>query len=436
MASLDVNAVQNMYKEVYGSEESFIKASDEERQLQDTFPFEAGDKPGEKYSEPRRMSGEHGFTFRVSGEQKNFNPSIPLKIEKASFLGNILEFTSTMEIDAVARAVAGGKQAFKSTVGVLQEAMRDSVIKHNEWTLLRGGTPVAVIQSIAAGGSAAEKILTITAGSWTPTFFAEAETMPFDIYDSDSADLDPAATKRNTSAALAKYAVVSVDMDARQITMLADDSDDWTDVVAGDCLWRFSSYLKEDKGLISITKDQTGQLFLESPSREYSILRGVLSTSGGPITFARIQKMVAVMARRSSKKATWTVRCSPLQWYRLGLEGAATRNQDASYKTVYENGYSKIQFTSPHGLINVMSHSFMADGDVHVSDDTQYSRRGVSDIDFSNFSQGDQKYNYLVLQERNAVQMRAFSEQGMFCRIMGRTGLFTGLDVPDVAGGI
>lgn len=435
-ASVDVNSVQNMYKEVYGDDASFIKASDEERQLQNTFPFEAGDKPGEKYSEPRRMSGEHGFTFRESGEQKNFNPSIALKIEKAAFLGKILEFTSTLEIDAVARAVAGGKQAFKSTVGVLQEAMRDSLIKHTEFTLLRGGTPVGVIEAINAGSSAVKKLVTVTAVSWTPTFFTESENMPFDIYDSTSATLSGGAVKRNTSSATANFKVLSYDMETRVVEMEASAAADWAAVVAGDCLWRFSSYLKEDLGMIGITKDQTGQLFLESPSRSYGVLKGVVSSSGGDISFARIEKMVAALAQRSSKVAKWTCRTSPLQWYRLGIEAAATRSYDASYSTTAKNGFSEINFSSPHGMISIITHAYMANGELHVSDDKQYSRRGVSDIDFTNFSQGDQKYNYLVLQERNAVQMRAFSEQGMFCRLMGRTGLFTGLNVPDLAAGI
>lgn len=436
MASVDVSAVQNMYKEVYGDDASFIKASDEERQLQDAFPFEAGDAPGEKYTEPRRMSGEHGFTFRESGELKDFNAAIPLKIEKAAFLGKILEFTSELEIDAVARAVKGGKQAFKSTIGVLQEAMRDSMIKHNEWTLLRGGTPVGVIEEINAGSSAVKKLVTITPPTWTPTFFTESENMPFDIYDSTSADLDAGAVQRNVSSSTANFKVLSYDMETRVVEMEATAAADWDDVVAGDCLWRYSSYLKEDLGMLAITKDQTGQLFLESPSRAYGVLKGVLSTAGNDISFARVEKMVAAIAQRSSKVATWVCRTSPLQWYRLSIEAAASRTYDASYSTTAKNGFSEINFSSPHGLISVRSHAFMANGEFHVSDDSQYSRRGVSDIDFTNFSQGDQKYNYLPIQERNAVQLRAFSQQGMFCRLMGRTGLFTGLNVPDLSTGI
>lgn len=444
MASVDVSAVQNMYKIVYGDDASFIKASDEERQIQDTFPFEAGDKPGEEYQEPRRMSGEHGYTFRERGELKNFNPSIPLKIEKAGFLGKILEFTSELEIDAVASAVAAGKQAFKSTIGVVQEAMRDSLIKQTEWTLLRGGTPVGIIEAVNPTSPvvANRRLVTITAGSWTPTFLAEMETAPFDIYDATSVDLDPTAIKQNNSAADAKFTLISFDMETRVLEMEATAASDWTDgpVAAGFALWRFSSYLKEDLGMLAITADQTGSLFLKSPSRDYAVLKGVLSETGGQITFARIQKMVAVMARRSGKKANWMVRCSPLQWYRLELEAAASRNYDASYKSKATNGFAEIEFTSPHGLITIRSHSFMADGDVHVADDTQYARRGVSDLDFTNFSQSvngtQQNYNYLPIQERNAVQMRAFSQQGMFCRLMGRTGLFRNLDVPDVSGGI
>jgi hypothetical protein len=225
-------------------------------------------------------------------------------------------------------------------------------------------------------------------------------------------------------------------MDARQLVLEADDAGDWAAVVPGDCLWRYSSYRKEDLGMLAITKDQTGQIFLESPARAYSILRGVVSTAGGAISFARIEKMVATIARRSSKKAQWICRTSPLQWYQLGIEAAATREYDASYKTTATNGFSEINFTSPHGMISIQTHSFMPDGQLHVSDDTQFSRRGVSDIDFTNFSQGDQQYNYKVLEARNAVQVRAFSEQGMFARITGRTGLFTGLDVPTIAGGI
>jgi hypothetical protein len=420
-----------MYKEVYGSDQEFFKASEEVRDLQDTFPFQQGDEPGLKYVEALRMSGEHGYLFRESGTQTNFNPSIPLRVERATFLGKILEFTSTAEIDAVARAVREGKQAFKSTIGVKQEAMRDAVIKHTEWGLLQGGRPVAVIESIAAGGSAAQKVLTITAASWAPTFFCEMETAPFDIYDSTSASLAGGATKRSATGAVT---LDSFDMEARTLTMTAAASGDWTNVVAGDCLWRYTSYLKEDKGLIGITADTTGSLFLESAARTYGLMKGITDSGGGALTFARIKRMVALIARRSTKQATFTVRASPLQWYALDIEASAMRNYDSSYSRTAKNGFAALEFTSPNGLIKVISHPFMKDGEAHVSDDRVYSRRGVSDIDFTVLSEGNEKYNYVVLQDRNAVQWRCFSQQGMFSKLPGRTGLFTGLEVPSISG--
>jgi hypothetical protein len=429
-ASIDVAQVQNMYKEVYGDDASFVKASEEERQLQEAFPFQAGDKPGDKYVEAIRMSGEHGFTFRQSGVQRNFNPSVALRIERATFLGKILEFTSTAEIDAVARAVQGGRQAFKDTIGVKQEAMRDALIKHTEWSLLNGGRDLGVIASVAAGSSAAEKVLTITEGSWAPTFFAESENMPLDIYDSTSGVLSGTAVRR--SSGTDKFTIVSFDMDARTLTVLADDSTDWAAVVAGDRLWRYSSYLNEDLGIIGITADQSGELFLEDPDRVYGMMKGVVDDEGGALTFARVKKMVARIARRSSRKAKFNVRVSPLQWYALDIEASGSRNYDSSYRKTATNGFSSIEFDSPYGLISIIGHAFMKDGEAHVSDDRVFSRRGVSDIDFTVFSQNGEKYNYTVLQERNAVQWRAFSQQGMFSKMPGRTGLFTGLEVPSI----
>lgn len=433
-ANISPASIQAMFKQIYGDD--FMVACPIEREVMDSFPFKAGDEPGSEYIEARRMTEEQGFSFRKAGTSDvAMQKSISLKVEKTTYLPNILEFRSTVDVEALKRAMSAGRQAFKDTLGLRREAQRDSMVKHQSWTLLNGNRPCGVIAAggIAAGSSAARRILTLEPASYADAFWACSENMPLDIYSSTSATLDVAATSRGSTAGgvTSRFRVYAWDPDALKLELEADTTADWTGVVAGDCLWRATSYLNEDYGMVGVAAS-SGQTVFNISQSAYGIWRPVRDLTGGALTMNRILRAVALIHARSPTKARYVARVHPLQWNALNIDLAALRKYDGSYKTTKaENGTGEIEFFSAHGSVIIRGNSFMKRGECIITDDSKWSRRGVSDIDFAfPVSSGAEKEYYLVKQDVNAVEFRAYSQQGMYCDTLSRNAFLGNLDVP------
>lgn len=160
-STVDVPQLNANFKEIYGEE--FVKMSMVDKQLQEDFAFKEGDAPGREFIEAVRMTEEQGFTFGKAGTagKRVLNNAIAMKTERATVTGDIIEFKSEVNIEAILRG-SNTKQAFRETVGAVQEAQRDSVLFHTEHTLLRGGIPVGQVAAVAAdpGGVTARRLVT------------------------------------------------------------------------------------------------------------------------------------------------------------------------------------------------------------------------------------------------------------------------------------
>lgn len=433
-ANISPTSLRATFKEIYGDD--FLVACPIEREVMDTFAFQNGEEPGVEFIEAARMTEEQGFSFRQAGTSNiTMQNSIALKTEKTKYLPNILEFRSTVDVEAVKRAMSSGRQAFKDTLGMRQEAQRDSVVKHANWTMLNGNRPCGVIAAggIAAGGNASRKILTLEPASYADAFWACSENMPLDIYDSTSANLSGTAVTRGTVAGsnVSRFRVIAWDPDALKLEVEADTTGDWAAVVAGDCLWRATSYLNEDYGMVGIAAS-SGQTIFGISQTQYGIWRPVRDLTGGALTMNRILRAVALIHARSPTKARYVARVHPLQWNALNIDLSALRKFDGSYKTTKaENGTGEIEFFSAHGSVIIRGNSFMKRGECLITDDSKWTRRGVSDIDFAfPISNGTEKEYYLVKQDVNAVEFRAYSQQGMYCNMLARNAFLGNLEVP------
>lgn len=430
---VDTNQVFAQFKEVYGDD--FIKMSMVDKQLYDAFPFKKGDEPGRAYYEAIRMTEEQGFTFSAAGGtgKRILNNAIALKTERASFVGNILEFKSEVDAEAMVRGLTS-KQAFRDTVGIIQEGQRDSLFFHLEYTLLRGGAPVGVITAVAAdpAGNSARRLVTLSTSGYADAFWSNSENMPLDIYDSTSATNSGTAVRRNSTVAnvLQLFRVIAWYPDTRQLLIEADTAADWTGVIANDCLWRTGSYLKESMGMVPICA-ATGQNIFGINQSQYGKWNAYRDTAGGPLTMNRIQRSIANIRGRSAMKAAYTCRVHPLQWEAVHNDLTALRRFDSSYKvSKADAGHSEIEFYSAAGSVRILSNVFMPLDAAIITDDTVWSRRGASDVHFNMSAPGALDVMYVVNTDSNSVQFRAYSQQGMFCNRLNRNAYLGNLDIP------
>ena len=431
---IDTTQLFANFKEIYG--DKFITMSPVDRQLYDAFPFEVGDEPGRAYYEAIRMTEEQGYTFNLQGvSERTLNRSIALKTERASIIGNILEFRTSVDAEAIKRG-GNTKQAFRDTIGIKQEGMRDSVLFHTEWTLLRGGTPCGTIEAIAAdpAGNAARRLVTLTAAGYADAFWSNSENMPMDIYDTTSAALAPGAVRRNTVVAtiLNLFRIIAWLPNTRQLLIEADLTADWGAVVVGDRLWRTGSYLKEDLGMMTIC-GLTGQTVFGISQTAYGKWNPFIDSAAAPLTMSRIQRAIAGIRGRSAMKSAYTARMHPLQWEAVHNDITALRRFDSSYKmNKADAGHSEIEFYSAAGTVKLISNVFMPLDVAIITDESTWSRRGVSDVDFNMpITNGNgEAQMFLWNQEQNVVQFRAYSQQGMFCNRLNRNASLSNLTIP------
>jgi hypothetical protein len=429
------------FKEVYG--EDFVRMSMVDKQLQEDFAFKEGDEPGRAYIESIRMTEEQGFTFGLAGQsgRRLLNDSIAMKTERTTVVGDIIEFKSEVNLEAILRG-GNSKQAFRETIGMVQEAQRDSVFFHTEHSLLRGGLPVGQITALAAdpGGVAARRLVTLSTSYYADAFWSNSENMPLDIYDSTSATLSGTAVRRNTvvGGTLGLFRVISWLPDTRQLLIEADTSTDWTagtggnPVIVGDCLWRTGSYRTESLGMLAICQSTNQTIFGISQST-YGKWNAYRDTAGGPATMNRIQRTIANIRGRSAMKGNYVARMHPLQWEAVHNDIVALRRYDSSYKvTRAEAGHSEIQFYSAAGTVTLKSNVYMPLDSILITDDNTWSRRGVTDVIFTMAVKGADglPMMYVVNTNSSSVQFRAYGQQTMFCNRLNRNAVLTGLDIP------
>ena len=434
-STVDVPQLNANFKEVYGNE--FIKMSMVDKQLQEDFSFQEGDEPGREFIEAVRMTEEQGFTFGKAGTpgKRILNNSIAMKTERATVTGDIIEFKSEVNVEAILRG-GNTKQAFRETIGAVQEAQRDSVLFHTEHTLLRGGIPVGQVSAVAAdpGGVTARRLVTLANAYYTDAFWSNAENMPLDIFDSTSGVNNVSAVRRNTvtGAVLSLFRVIAWLPDTQQIIVEADDNANWSAVVAGDRLWRTGSYLTESMGMLAICA-ATGQTIFGISQSTYGKWNAYRKPVNGGLNMGEIQRAVAKIRSRSAMKGNYVARVHPLQWEAVHADIVALRRFDDSYETTRaESGHSEIKFYSAAGTVTIKSNVYMPVDQALITDDNTWTRRGVTDVRFTMAVPGADGLPamYVMNQDSSSVQFRAYGQQTMYCNRPNRNAILTGLEVP------
>lgn len=434
---VNVDQMAQAFKERYPTTEAYVKASQVISDLQRDFPFDSGGQPGKAWNEAILMTEEQGVVYSAAGTDATLPTPIPMKMERARFIGNKIEMVSAVSLEAALRGDSAD-QTMARTVITAQNSMRDTHLMRKEWNLLNGGRSVGEIDTggIAAGASATQKLITFTVESWVPTLWTRAVNATFDIYDLDSEDRDPASVKRNASSATAVYTCAAVNFDTRTVTLNAPNASDWSSVVAGDRIWWSTSYLNETLGMMGITSDTTGSIFLAPPEGSstvpvYGIWKGLTKDlAGDPLTMNVISDFCAEVADRSDKDNMLTLRVGPRQYHGLAIELAASRYYDGSWSKDITNGFESIKFVTPNGTIRIKSHRLMRWGEALLSDDTVFSRRGVTEME-NTFPDGSGGFKlYRLRDTKNQLEFRTYSQDGMFCNKPFRSVIFKNASVP------
>lgn len=347
--------------------------------------------------------GSGGLAFALNG-------AIASQSEDAQLRGYEMVLRSFLSIGAVSRSM-NSKGAFVQESKFIVQSMLRSFVRRLEVQLMYGQ---------AAGGigtiaSEAGSTFTVNLYEWAAGIWSGAENMKIQIYNAAGTVLR------------GEFEVISADFDTRVITC---DSDMGAQgVVATDVVYYAGAKGKEFAGIHYITENTSSVLFNIDASK-YSLWRASkvdvgTNFSGGEavISFAKVEEGIARAMEKGLEEGKTIFLCNPKSWTNLLTEQAAKRQYDSSYSgNKMTNGAKALEFQSQCGIIEIMSSIYCKEGYAYLLSKDTFERIGSSDIRFD--QPGFEGKFVKLLESVNAYELRAYSDQALFCSAPGHNCLY------------
>lgn len=393
------DSLNALFKESYGDDvKELIPAG---LKLMNRVKFASKEKqPGNLFHQPVILGHEHGVTFAASDDDAfNLNAAVTGAIKDAQVRGNPILIRSILGYSAAQRSLQGGKQAFQSATKYLIANMVQSISKKLEIEMFYGQMGYGTVASVSGN------VITITTAEWAPGIWSGAENMPIEIRDSAGTTIR------------GECVVSSVDLDARTVTVNALPAG----TTGTDVIWHKGAYGNEFAGVHKILTN-TGTLFNISAS-SYSLWKGNTYGAGSStLSLAKVEKAVA-LAVQKGLEGDVTVFVSLKGWVDLLSEQTALRRFDSSYNSAKVTaGGKQIEFFGVNGgSIMIEPSIYVKEGYAYILYMECLMRIGSTDVTFKSPG-GDGEY-FRHLENAAGFELRAYSDQALFCHSPGKNVL-------------
>lgn len=402
------------WKEIYG--ESLDKLIPEQAVIAKKVKFESDNKTGDKHVYPVHLSHEHGVTYLgQNASVATLESHIAAFYKEAQIQPSETLLRSAISYNAADRMLSS-KQSFKNWSSMLAKNMTNSLAKRNELDFLYGQTGIGTIGTVAsASGTAAT--LTISDATWADAIWAGMETCTLDAFDSTL------ATQRSANAA---FVISSVDFDNKQVSVTGN-STDIGNLAANDVFFFRGAYdATTHTAMAGIDKivTNTGSLFNISAAT-YGLWKGNSYACGSaPLTVGKIFNGVSnAIARGLEGKVCVFV--SPRSYANLNSDQSALRRYGG--EKTGEAGFESLQFHSGNGVIEVVSHLYVKQGEAFGLPMDSMKRLGTTDITFKLPDAAAGGDVFLHIPDKSGYEIRARSSQAIFCTAPSRMVKWTGI---------
>ena len=404
-----IETLNGMFKEVYADKiENLIPDG---VKLYNLIPFAKESKAlGNLYHQPVVLGLEHGVTYGgPNGDAFNLNSSVAGQMKDAQVQGYEMVLRSVLSVGAASRSLNGNSSFEKSTKHLVANMLR-SFSRRLEVQLLYGKSGLGAIGNSPSG----DNIIEITDASWAPGIWSGSEGMLIDIYTA-------AGAVRLLNAEIKK-----VNFDKRTIELV---SGALGVVLATDEIYYKGAKGNEFDGIDSIIRNE-GNLF-NINAADFNLWKGNVQSNGGTardLSFQLITETVTRLVEKGLADQAVKVLINPVQFDVLLAEQDAKRLYDSSYKSSeHEAGSKSIKFHSQNGEIEVMSSIYVKAGSAYVLCLDEFLRVGSSDITFK--QPGFEGEFFRILNDSNGYELRAYTDQALFCTAPGRNAVIDDLSV-------
>lgn len=402
----DFNTLNAIYKEAYADKvEDLIP---EGLKLLRKIKFQPTEKqPGNFYIQPVTLGLEHGFTYGGSGGTAfSLRNGVASSHEQAKIRGHEMVLRSYLSVGAVSRSK--GKNAFINASKLIVQNMLKSFARRLEVQLMYGQADegLGVVESVVS------QDVKIEDHEWAAGIWSGSEKMPIEI--------------RSAAGALRGEANIELnDLSTKTLTLDAVPSG----TVATDVIYYAGAYNKEFAGIHKIITN-TGVLF-DIDASEYSLWRGNIVEVGtdfagneAVLSFEKIEEAVAVAMEKGLSDEALTVICNPKSWNNLLTDLAAKRRYDQSFSDAeLTQGSRSIKFFGQNGEIEIEASIYCKEGYAYAIQCDSFLRVGSSDVTLE--QPGFEGKFIKLLENANAYEMRAYTDQSLFCSAPGINTLLT-----------
>ena len=402
----DFQTMNSIFKEAYADRVKDLIPDGVK--LLNMFSFTAAEKqPGNLYHQPVTLGLEHGFTYGgTGGSAFALRNGVASSHEDAQIRGHEMVLRSYLSVGAVSRS--RGKNSFIQASKLIVENMLKSFARRLEVQLMYGQADggIGVIETIATN------TIKVEDHEWAPGIWSGSEKMPIEIRSSAG------ALRGEVEVTAVRLADKEIDIDTTP-----------AGTVATDVLYYAGAFGKEFAGIHKIITN-TGTLFNIDAS-QFSLWSGNIvevgtNFSGGEavLSFAKLEEAIAVAMEKGLADEDVYVLCNPKSWNNLLTEQTAKRRYDSSYSDAkLEDGAKALTFYGQNGMIEIHSSIYCKEGFAYVLPMSCYTRIGSSDVTLE--QPGFEGKFLKLLENANAYEMRAYTDQALFCSQPGTSTLLT-----------
>ena len=368
--------LNGLYKEVYAEKlEDLVPESDVLLKMDNFVSKEM--REGNKYHQPVVLALPSGATWGLGIVV--LSNAIASQLGDAQVQGSAITHRDLLAYDAAAKAAKGGKQSFGEATGLVVKNLVKAESKFLELDLLYGGgssptTGNSLGQTnVATATTSTTTTVTFTYGSWAPAIWAGMENAIIQFYN--------AGTLVGSGSG---YTIVSLNVGAATSSaggtmVVSSTSGDATTLVALtgttlDLYWN-TSFGNQMAGIRQILTN-TGSLFNINATTYNLWQANTFDVGSTQLTFGKLQNAVALGVNRGLDSKVMVL-VSPPTFANLVDEQAGARMYDESYSSdKAEQGFRRLEFFSSNGVIEIVPHIFVHQGEAYIIPKEEFIRCG------------------------------------------------------------
>lgn len=388
------------------------------------IPFVTAEKQaGGDYVQPVILSRDHGVTFHGKNDaQLKLEAPIAAIIDSASIRPSAMTMRAMLSYTSASR-LTGGPRAFVNGTSYIVESLVQSFAAIMEQIHWYGGMGLGRVTPTAPQIAANQ--LVIANAEWAPGIWVGGEGMLLDVY-----------TTANVK--VASVEVTQVDITNKTLTVSSAAA---LTAATEYVLYRKGSFGLESVGAHSILNNSTNLFGIDAAQRK--LWEANKYPVGGALSFQKVSEGISRAYGRGLlgkmklyvSNITFSSMFPDFNTVKSVASFSATESKnpyasrnfsDASSTKTLEHGVNAIKFYINSVEVEVIASPYVKEGYAFGMSEEGWVRVGSRDLSLGTPGMPEGSY-WMQAQDYSALELRAFTDQALFCSKPARQILFTGI---------